>query len=90
MSSCYQAAQLAYVIDERLKEIAEDAKRERALKDVVVATVKEKSKTAETANKKAQASEKAWALVEKKLMELDVKLGGMELKLVEAKSLNLA
>lgn len=54
--------QLAYVINERLKETAEDAEREKALKEV--------------AKKKAQASEKARILAEKRLMEMDVKLGG--------------
>ena len=52
--------------------------------------MKDKSRAVEAAEKKAQASEKARILLEKSLMEMDVKLGGMELKLVEAKSLNLA
>ena len=38
---------MAYVIDERLKETIEDAKREKALKDVVVATTKDRSRVAE-------------------------------------------
>ena len=41
---CYQAAQLAYVIDNRLKEAIEDADQEKALKDIVVATAKDKGK----------------------------------------------
>jgi len=71
--------QLAYVIDERLKETAEDAEREKALKDVAIATAKDKSKAAEATEKKAQASEKARILAEKRLMEMDVKLGGWSL-----------
>ena len=39
--------QLAYVIDERLKQVAKDTDRERALKDVVVATANDKSEAAE-------------------------------------------
>lgn len=50
---CYQVAQLAYVIDERLKETVEKAERERALKYVVVATAKDKCKATETSEKKA-------------------------------------
>ena len=50
---CYQTAQLAYVIDERLKEAAEDADQEKALKDVVVATAKDKGKVAAIAEKRA-------------------------------------
>lgn len=56
---CYQATQLAYVIDERLKETIEDAKLEKALKDFIVATAKDKSRVAEVAEKKAPASKKA-------------------------------
>ena len=68
--------QLAYVINERLKETAEDAEREKALKEVAIATTKDKRRAAEVAKKKAQASEKARILAEKRLMEMDVKLGG--------------
>lgn len=53
--------QLAYMIDERLKEVAEDADWDRALKDVVVATANDKSKATK---RKAKDSKKAWALVE--------------------------
>ena len=86
---CYQTAQLTHVINERLKETTEDAEREKALKDIVIATIKEKGKAAEAIEKKAQFAEKARLVVEKKLTELEVKLGGTELKLVEAESLNL-
>ena len=71
-------------MDERLKEAAEDADREKALKDVVVAIAKDKGNATKAVEKKARA------LVEKRLAEMDMKLGGMELKLAEAKSLNLA
>lgn len=87
---CYQAAQLAYVINERLKETTEDAEKEKALEGVSISTAKDKSKAVVAAKKKAQEFEKAQALGEKRLMELDVKLRGTELKLAEAESLNLA
>ena len=77
-------------MDDRLKEAAEDADREKALKDVAVAIMKEKGKAAEAVEKKAHALEKAKALAEKRLMGMKVKLGGTELKLAEAESLNLA
>ena len=77
-------------MDDRLKEATEDADWEKALKDVVVATVKEKGKVLEAVEKKAHAFEKARALTEKRLMEMEVKLGETELKLTEVKSLNLA
>lgn len=86
----FQAVQLTYVIDKRLKEIAKDVEREKALKDVVIATMKEKGKTTEAVEKKAQSMEKARLVVKKKLTEMEVKLGDTELKLAEAESLNLA
>lgn len=60
------------------------------MKEVAIATAKDKGKAAETAEKKAQEYEKARALAEKRLTELDVNQRGPELKLVEAESLNLA
>lgn len=50
---------MAYIMDERLKEAAEDVDQEKALKDIVVATASEKSKTAATAKRRAKDSEKA-------------------------------
>lgn len=44
---------MAYVIDDQLKEAAVDVNWEKALKDVVVATVKDKGKAAEIAEKRA-------------------------------------
>lgn len=86
----YQAEQLTHILGERLKEFIEDAEREKTLKDVANATAKEKGKATEVAEKKAQSSEKARLVAENKLAEAKTKLGGMELKPVEAKSLNLA
>lgn len=44
---------MTHSLDERLKELVEEANRENALKDVVVATAKEKGKVAEAAEEKA-------------------------------------
>ena len=60
------------------------------LKDVANATTKEKGKAVEAAEKKAQSSEKARLLAKGKLAEAEDRLGGVELKLAEAASLNLA
>lgn len=86
----HQAAQLAYILDGRLKDLAEDVGREKALKDMVVVTVKDKEKAAATAEKKVAAFEKARVAVEKRSSELEVKLGVAEQKLAEAMSLNTA
>jgi len=42
----YQAAQLVHVIEYLLKETVDDVEREKALKDVIVAIVKDKGKAA--------------------------------------------
>ena len=73
-----------------MKELAKDADREKVLKDVANATTKEKSKAAEVVEKKAQSSEKARLMAEGKLAEAEDRLGGVELKLAKAASLNLA
>ena len=82
--------QLTHILDQRLKELIEDAEWEKALKDVAAAMAKEKGKAAEAAEKRAQSAEKARLVAEKKLTEVEVKLGSMELKLAEVESLNLA
>ena len=81
---------MAHVLNERLKELAEDAEWEKALKDVVVATTKEKIKVVEATEKRVQSAEKARLVAKKKLTEVEVKLGSAKLKLAEAESLNLA
>ena len=73
-----------------MTELAEDAKRGRALKDAVEATSKARAKKAATAEKKATASEKAKASAEKRLSNLEAKIGETKLKLAEAESLNTA
>ena len=55
---------MAHIFDERMKELAEDAKREKALKDVVVATTKDKGKVVEATEKKAQSVEKARLVIQ--------------------------
>ncbi|KAK9987703.1 hypothetical protein SO802_027942 [Lithocarpus litseifolius] len=84
------AAQMTYILNGWLKELAEDAGREKALKDVAETTAKEKAKAAATAEKKAVVSEKARAAAERRSSELEAKLGDAELKLGEAESLNAA
>ena len=73
-----------------MKELAEDAEREMALKDVATATAKENVKTAKVAEKEAQSLEKARLVAERNLAEVEDKLGAVELKLAKAANLNLA
>ena len=83
----FQPTQLTHIFEGSQKEVAKDAERKKVLKDVAAAIAKEKGKAAE---KKAKYSEKAWLVVENKLAESETRLGGMELKLAEDESLNLA
>ena len=82
--------QLTHVLNKRLKELIKDAEWEKALKDVAATMAKEKGKTVEAAEKRVQLAKKAWLVSEKKLNEVEVKLGSTKLKLAEEKSLNLA
>ena len=50
-----------------MKELAENIEQEKALKDIVNVTTKEKGKAVEVAKKKARSSEKAQLVAEKKL-----------------------
>ena len=81
---------MTHILDGRMKELADDIKREKALKDVAEVVSKERAKIAATVEKKATASEKAKALAEKRLADLEAKVGETELKLAEAESLNSA
>ena len=73
-----------------MKELAEDVEREKALKDVAEAVSKERAKIVATTEKKAAASKKAKVLVEKRLANLEAKVGETELKLAEVENLNSA
>lgn len=82
---CCQAVQLTHVLDGRLKELAEDFEREKALKDMA----KEKGKAAAVAEKRAQSAEKAQLAAEKRLAEMEAKLGGRRTKTGGGRKSNL-
>ena len=81
---------ITHILGERMKELAEEAKREKALKDVANATARDKGKAVEASEKKAQSLKKARLLAKRKLADMEAKLGETELKLAQAESLNLA
>ena len=81
---------MTHILGERLTELVEDAEQEKALKDVANDNAKQKSKVVKAVEKKAQSSEKAHQLAEKRIAEVESWLKGVELKLVEANGLNLA
>jgi len=81
---------MTHILSERLTELAKDAERKKALKDVANDNTKEKSRAIEATEKKAQSSEKARQVVEKGRAEVKSWLEGVELKRAEANSLNLA
>ena len=78
------------MLDERMNELAEKAEREKVLKDVANAMTRDKGKAVEVAEKKAQSSEKARLLSEKRSTKMEAKLGETKLKLAQVESLNLA
>ena len=71
-----------------MRELVEDAEREKALKDVVEVMSKEKAKAAAITKKKAAAYKKARVSAEKRFSDLKANLGETELKLAKAASLN--
>ena len=60
-----QAAQLAYMMEDRLMDATDEIDKEKALKDVVEATTKEKAYMAKNAKARAQEVERAWAQADK-------------------------
>ena len=72
-----------------MKELVEDAEKEKALKDVAVDTAKEKVKATEVVEKELKVAKKAQLVIKKKLVEVEEKLGGVMLKLEQVESLTL-
>ena len=60
-----QAAQLAHILNDRLKEFSEKVVREKAGKDAATKTAKDKIKVADAVKKRVAATEKALALAKK-------------------------
>ena len=87
--SSQQAAQLAHILNKRVKDISEEVDREKAGREEAVKTAKEKTKTADATEKRAVAAEKSQALAEKRSAELVSKQNEMDLKLAKATSLNI-
>ena len=56
-----------------MKELSEDSDQEKAARETIVKTAKEKIKVADTAKKKVVAAEKARALAKKRSAKLLVK-----------------
>ena len=71
-----------------MKDLTEEVSREKAGKEVAVETAKEKTNIVESAEKRASATEKSRASVEKKSAELVVWQNETEMKLAKTGSLN--
>ena len=67
------------MLGERMGELTEEAEWERVLKDVVDAMTRDKGKAVKAIEKKAQSSEKARLLAEKRSAEVETKLGKLSL-----------
>jgi len=78
------------MLDGQLKELSENADREKLAREATAKTVKDKAKATEAVEKRVVAAEKAKALTEKRFMELEAKQNEADLKLAKAISLNAA
>nr|POE74101.1 hypothetical protein CFP56_67871 [Quercus suber] len=80
------AAQLAHILEERLKSTVEGVEKERAFKEVSEANLQDRGTTLEATKRKVAEAEKARAMVEQRAVDLEGKLEEVEIRLVEAKS----
>ena len=71
-----------------MKDLTEEVDREKTDREEAIKTAKEKTKTAESAEKRAFAVEKSWALAKERSTELVTRQNETEVKLAEAASLN--
>ena len=71
-----------------MKDLTEEVSREKAGKEVAVEAAKEKTNIVESTEKRASATEKSRASVEKKSAELMVWQNETEMKLAKTGSLN--
>ena len=83
----FQAAQLSYVLDDRLKVVLEEVDKEKALKQVVESDLSEKVTELATVEQRLALTERSRGLSEQKAGELQYKLGATETKLAQAESL---
>ena len=81
---------MAHILAGRAKDLVEEVDREREAREIAAKTVKEKLKAADSAEKKAAATQKNRALVEKRCAELLAKQNETNVKLAQAISLNTA
>ena len=72
-----------------MKDLSKEVDQEKAGREEVVKTAKEKTKIVDSAEKRAAAVENSRALVKKRLTELVSKQNEMDLKLAKAASLNI-
>lgn len=82
-----QGAQLAYMMEDRLKDVVEEVDKEKGLREVDEAIAKEKGMAAKNAEKRAWVAERARNQAEQKWTKMKTKLGEVKLRLAEAKSI---
>ena len=83
-----QVTQLAHILAGRARDLTKEVDREKGAWESAAKTAKEKLKAAESAEKKATATEKNRALAEKRCSELLAKQNKTDVKLAEAICLN--
>lgn len=77
---------MTHMLEGRLKGVVEEAKKERDLKEVSEANLRELGATLAASKRRAEEAERAYAAVEKRPADLEGKLGKAEVWLAQADS----
>lgn len=78
---------MAYLMEDRLKDVAEEVDKEKALKDVTEATVKEKTTAAKNVKARAWEAKRAQSQVDQQRAKAETKLGEVELRVASVESI---
>ena len=79
---------MTHMLEGRLKSVVEEAKMEKALKEVSKATLRDQIAALSTAEKRAIEVENTHASAEKRVAKLERKLVDIEVKLAQVESVN--
>ena len=75
------------MMQDQLKNAVKEADTEKALKEVVEATARDRGRPTKAAKEKAREAKRARILAKQRVADLETKLGEMELKLAEVESI---
>lgn len=81
---------MTYILEGQLKGVVEEADKERALKEVSKSTLREQVADLAATKRRSMEAERACAATDKRVVELEGKLGDAKVKLAQAESIILA